>query len=145
LPVDLDAQLVPGSIAHALHHLVNSLDLSSFDTHYCNDDTGASAHSPAMPLKAVLLGYSQGMVSSRAIERVPIGAASTRPPSGLPTCSLASPGRPGSTIAFSTPTTRSRTTPSASEQRGAQQPIATSRGKSTERSSIDLMPAARPR
>jgi hypothetical protein len=69
LPVDLDAQLVPGSFAHAVHHLVDSLDLSSFDAHYCNDDTGASAHSPSMLLEAVLLGYSQGMVSSRAIER----------------------------------------------------------------------------
>jgi transposase len=69
LPVDLDAQLVPGSFAHAVHHLVDSLDLSSFDAHYRNDDTGASAHSPSMLLKAVLLGYSQGMVSSRAIER----------------------------------------------------------------------------
>jgi transposase len=69
LPVDLDAQLVPGCFAHAVHHLVDSLDLSSFDAHYRNDDTGASAHSPSMLLKAVLLGYSQGMVSSRAIER----------------------------------------------------------------------------
>jgi transposase len=69
LPVDLDAQLVPGSFAHALHHLVDSLDLSAFDAHYCNDHNGAPAHSPSMLLKAVLLGYSQGMVSSRAIER----------------------------------------------------------------------------
>jgi len=46
---------VPGSFAHALHHLVDLLDLSSFDTHYRNDKTGATAHSPAMVLKAVLL------------------------------------------------------------------------------------------
>jgi transposase len=69
LPVDLDAQLVPGSFAHALHHLVDRLDLSAFDAHYCNDDNGAPAHSPSMLLKAVLLGYSQGLISSRAIER----------------------------------------------------------------------------
>ena len=69
LPVDLQAQLVPGSFAHALHHLVDQLDLSAFDAHYRNDDSGAPAHAPAMLLKAVLLAYSQGMVSSRSIER----------------------------------------------------------------------------
>jgi transposase len=69
LPVDLQAQLVPGSFAHALHHLVDQLDLSAFDAHYRNDDNGAPAHAPVMLLKAVLLAYSQGMVSSRSIER----------------------------------------------------------------------------
>ncbi|MCP1375902.1 IS1182 family transposase [Dyella lutea] len=69
LPVDLQAQLVPGSFAHALHHLVDQLDLSAFDAYYRNDDSGAPAHAPAMLLKAVLLAYSQGMVSSRSIER----------------------------------------------------------------------------
>ena len=69
LPVSLEAQIVPGSFAHAVYHLVGELDLSGFDAHYRNDDTGAPAHSPAMLLRAVLLAYSQGMVSSRAIER----------------------------------------------------------------------------
>ena len=52
LPVDLEVQLVPGTFAHALHHLVDALDLSAFDAHYRNDDNGASAHAPAMLLKA---------------------------------------------------------------------------------------------
>lgn len=69
LPVDLDAQLVPGSFAHAVHQLVDVLDHSAFDAHYRNDSNGAPAHSPSMLLKAVLLGYSQGLISSRAIER----------------------------------------------------------------------------
>jgi len=69
LPVDLEAQLVPGSFAHALHHVVGLLDLSAFDAHFRNDDNGAPAHAPAMLLRAVLLGYSQGLVSSRSIER----------------------------------------------------------------------------
>ena len=69
LPVDLEAQLLPGSFAYALHHLVDTLDLSAFDAHYRNDEVGASAHSPAMLLKAVLLAYSQGMISSRSISR----------------------------------------------------------------------------
>jgi len=69
LPVDLEAQLIPGSFAHAVHHVVDALDLSAFDAHYRNDEVGASAHAPGMLLKAVLLAYSQGMVSSRRIER----------------------------------------------------------------------------
>lgn len=69
LPVDLESQLVPGTFAHAVHHLVDDLDLSAFDAHYRNDDNGAPAHSPAMLLKVVLLAYSQGLVSSRRIER----------------------------------------------------------------------------
>ncbi|MEO5626871.1 MAG: transposase [Dokdonella sp.] len=69
LPVDLEAQLIPGSFAHAVHHVVDVLDLSAFDAHYRNDAVGASAHAPTMLLKAVLLAYSQGMISSRAIER----------------------------------------------------------------------------
>lgn len=69
LPVDLEAQLVPGSFAHGLHHLVDLLDLSAFDAYYRNDEVGASAHAPSMLLKAVLLAYSQGIVSSRSIER----------------------------------------------------------------------------
>lgn len=69
LPVVLEDQLVPGSFAHAVHHLVDTLDLSGFDAHYCNDANGATAHAPAMLLKAVLLAYSQGIISSRKIER----------------------------------------------------------------------------
>ncbi len=68
LPVDFEAQLVPGSFAHALHHLVDTLDLSAFDAHYRNNAVGASAHAPAMLLKAVLLAYSQG-IGSRSIAR----------------------------------------------------------------------------
>jgi transposase len=68
LPVNLEAQLVPGTFAHALHHLIDELDLSAFDAQYRNDDNGAPAHDPAMLLRAVLLGYSMGLVSSRDIE-----------------------------------------------------------------------------
>ena len=48
---------------------MGELDLSEFDAHFRNDEVGAPAHSPAMLLRAVLLAYSLGMVSSRAIER----------------------------------------------------------------------------
>ncbi len=70
LAVDLQRQLLPGTIEHALNHLLDhEIDLSGFDARFCNDETGASAYPPAMLLKVVLFAYSQGIVSSRAIER----------------------------------------------------------------------------
>jgi transposase len=70
LAVDLEAQLLPGTIEHALNHLLDhEIELSGFDARLSNDATGASAYPPAMLLKVVLLAYSRGIVSSRAIER----------------------------------------------------------------------------
>ncbi|MEW5873531.1 MAG: transposase [Chloroflexota bacterium] len=70
IAVDLERQLLPGTFEHALNHLIDhELDLSGFDTRYKNDLTGAAAYSPAMLLKVVLFAYSQGIVSSRGIER----------------------------------------------------------------------------
>jgi transposase len=71
LPVDLSRQLLPGTFEHALNHLIeHELDLSHFDAHYRHDVTGAKTYPPAMLLKVVLFAYSQGIVSSRTIERV---------------------------------------------------------------------------
>ena len=71
LAVDLEKQLLPGSFAHAVHHLLDhDFDLSSFDARYRNDDTGASAYPPAMLLKIILCAYAEGVVSSRGIERL---------------------------------------------------------------------------
>jgi len=70
IAVDLERQLLPGSFEHALNHLIDhELDLSGFDARYCNDGTGAAAYPPAMLLKVILFAYSQGIVSSRGIER----------------------------------------------------------------------------
>ena len=70
LPVDLARQLLPGTCEHALdHRLDHELDLAHFDARFQNDATGAPAYPPAMLLKVVLFAYSQGIVSSRAIER----------------------------------------------------------------------------
>jgi len=70
LAVDLQRQLLPGTFEHAMNHLIDKeLDLSSFDTRFKNDLTGAAAYPPAMLLKVVLFAYSMGIVSSRAIER----------------------------------------------------------------------------
>jgi transposase len=70
IPVDLVAQLLPGTFEHALCHLIDhEVDLSRFDARYRNDVTGAPAFPPAMLLKVVLFGYSRGIVSSRELER----------------------------------------------------------------------------
>jgi len=71
LAVDLEKQLLPGSFAHAVHHLLDhDFDLSGFDARYRNDDTGASAYPPGMLLKIILCAYAEGVVSSRGIERL---------------------------------------------------------------------------
>ena len=71
LAVDLARQLLPGTFEHALNHLLDhEVDLAHFDARFRNDATGAPAYPPAMLLKVVLFAYSQGIVRSRAIERV---------------------------------------------------------------------------
>jgi len=71
LPVDLGAQLVPGSFEHALDYLIETeIDLSGIEKRYVNDETGAPAYDPVVMLKIVLLAYSRGIVSSRSIERL---------------------------------------------------------------------------
>jgi transposase len=70
LAVDLQRQLLPGTFEHALNHLLDhALDLTGFDNRFNNDETGAAAYPPAMLLKVILFAYSQGIVSSRNIER----------------------------------------------------------------------------
>jgi transposase len=71
LPVVLEQQIQAGTFEHALHVLIDTeFDLSPLVARYINDDTGAPAYDPAVMLKIVLLAYSRGIISSRAIERV---------------------------------------------------------------------------
>ena len=71
LSVDRARQLLPGTFEHALHHLRDyEVDLAHFDARFKNDATGAPAYPPAMLREVVLFAYSQGIVRSRAIERV---------------------------------------------------------------------------
>ncbi len=71
LPIVLDAQLMAGSFEYALDYLIDTeIDLSPIAKRYRNDETGAPAYDPAVLLKIVLLAYSRGIVSSRAIERL---------------------------------------------------------------------------
>ena len=71
LPIVLESQLIAGSFEHALDVLIDTeIDLSRLAARFCNDETGAPAYDPAVMLKIVLLAYSRGVVSSRAIERL---------------------------------------------------------------------------
>ncbi|WP_374341530.1 hypothetical protein [Azonexus sp.] len=50
LAVDLAKQLLPGSFAHAVNHLLDhEFDLSLFDTRYRNEQRGASAYAAKRP------------------------------------------------------------------------------------------------
>jgi transposase len=70
IPVSLEEQLIPGTLEFAIHTLVERrMDMSVFESQYKNDATGRSAYDPKILLKVVLLGYSRGLISSRAIER----------------------------------------------------------------------------
>jgi transposase len=70
LAIDLAQQLLPGTVEHALNHLLDhAIDLSHFDARIRNDAMGATAYPPALLLKVVLFAYSRGIVSSRAIAR----------------------------------------------------------------------------
>lgn len=70
IPVSLENQLTPGSLEHAIFHIVeNILNLSAFDASFKNDTRGATAYSPKVLLKIVLFAYSRGIVGSRPIEQ----------------------------------------------------------------------------
>lgn len=68
IPVDFAQQVLSGTFEFALCHLVDhELDFSALRSRFRNDAGGAPAFDPAVLLKVVLLGYSRGLVSSRAI------------------------------------------------------------------------------
>lgn len=70
LPLSLENQLLPGTFEFALHYLIeNRVDLSKFEAKLKNDDTGREAYHPKTLVKIILYGYSQGIVSSRKLER----------------------------------------------------------------------------
>ena len=70
VPVCLEDQIVAGTLEFVIHHLLeNEIDLSIFDQKFNNDDTGCPAYDPKILLKAILFGYSRGLITSRDIER----------------------------------------------------------------------------
>ncbi len=57
-------QVLPGTCAHALGHLIDhDLDLSELEACSRNDQNGAPAYAPSVLIKSVLLAYSRGIVS----------------------------------------------------------------------------------
>ena len=71
IPIDLKTQLSSGSFEFTLDQLIeNYLDISIFNHRYKNDTTGASDYDPKILLKVILIAYSRGTTSSRAIERL---------------------------------------------------------------------------
>lgn len=71
LPVVLEQQIQPGTFEHALQVLIDTeCNLAPLAAKFNNDATGAPAYDPAVLLKIVLLAYSRGTISSRAIERI---------------------------------------------------------------------------
>lgn len=70
IALSLEDQLKPGSLEFAIHMLVETrMDTSIFADRYSNDETGRLAYDPKILLKIVLFGYSQGMLTSRKLER----------------------------------------------------------------------------
>ena len=70
VPVSLEKQLAPGTLEHAIHHIIEyRFDISSFNRRLSNDKAGRPAFNPKILLKIILLGYSRGIVSSRPLER----------------------------------------------------------------------------
>ena len=69
VPVSLSDQLVPGTLEHTIHYVVEErLDLSAFDAEFNNEETGRRAYDPRVLLKVVLFGYARGLKGSRQLE-----------------------------------------------------------------------------
>ncbi|MFO7889566.1 MAG: transposase, partial [bacterium] len=70
IPVSLEQQLIPGTLEHTIHMVVeHEIDISIFDPQYNNDETGCRAYNPKSLLKVILMGYARGMLGSRKIEQ----------------------------------------------------------------------------
>ena len=72
LPVRLADQLQAGTFEYTVNYLVdNEINLSVFESRYCNDETGAPAYDPAILLKIILFAYSRGIKWRRRATRIP--------------------------------------------------------------------------
>jgi transposase len=70
VPVCLEDQVTEGTLEFVIHYLLeHEIDLSIFEQKFNNDDTGCPAYDPKILLKIILLGYSRGILYSRALER----------------------------------------------------------------------------
>ena len=70
VPVSLENQLMPSTLEHSIHEVIEKkVDLTIFDDNYNNDETGSPAYGPKILLKVVLLAYALGIIGSRKIKR----------------------------------------------------------------------------
>ena len=70
LEISFEKQILPGTLEYTINDLVeNQIDTSSFESHYKNDATGATAYDPKVLLKIVLYAYACGIVSCRKIAK----------------------------------------------------------------------------
>ncbi len=70
IAIDLEKQLVPGSIEYVIHKLVEErVDIRQFEKKIKNDITGRPAYDQKILLKIILLAYTRGIISSRKIEQ----------------------------------------------------------------------------
>jgi transposase len=70
IPISYEKQITTGTFEHAIDYLVEKkIKMGIFEARYKNDDTGATAYSPKVLLKIVLLAYSRGIMTSREIEK----------------------------------------------------------------------------
>jgi hypothetical protein len=60
--------ILPGTFKYALWYIAeNKIDLTG-DAWYCNDKTGAAAYPSSVMLKIIIMGYKDGLNSSRRID-----------------------------------------------------------------------------
>jgi transposase len=70
IPISYEKQITTGTFEHTIDYLVeNNIKMGIFEARYKNDDTGATAYSPKVLLKIVLLAYSRVIMTSREIEK----------------------------------------------------------------------------
>ena len=69
LPPDMNQWLASGHLAHFIIEVVETLDLSAFTAKFRIDGVGATAYNPKILVGVLLYAYSQGVRSSRQIER----------------------------------------------------------------------------
>ncbi|MGD9164321.1 MAG: transposase [Chromatiales bacterium] len=68
--VSYERQILPNSFEYSLLYLIDpELDLSTFDSHSCNDGNFHHAYDPRLSAKIIDLAYSKGISSGRLIER----------------------------------------------------------------------------
>ena len=68
LAVNLKEQIQQDTFEWAVCHIIDRTNLSLFEDKYNNDAKGAAAYPVHIFLKAILLCYSRGIISSRKIE-----------------------------------------------------------------------------